>query len=186
MCSVKKGVLRNFAKSTGKHLCQSLFFTSGRLLLIFSIWNILGLQLRYITVGDLKYAFPSVHPTLFYNYVEGSLEYAGNVRVCGKFPDWTAPRLTLPRGQFPDWHFPDGHFPERTIPRPDTSPKDTSPTGHFPTKTFPRPDISLTTFFSENFFFKSFFVCLYQNLLNCDTKLWLESAIINKVEKDMD
>ena len=23
----KKGVLRNFAKSTGKHLCQSLFFT---------------------------------------------------------------------------------------------------------------------------------------------------------------
>ena len=25
-CSVKKGVLRNFAKFTGKHLCQSLFF----------------------------------------------------------------------------------------------------------------------------------------------------------------
>ena len=25
-CSMKKGVLRNFAKSTGKHLCQSLFF----------------------------------------------------------------------------------------------------------------------------------------------------------------
>ena len=25
-CSVKKGVLKNFAKSTGKHLCQSLFF----------------------------------------------------------------------------------------------------------------------------------------------------------------
>ena len=25
-CSVKKGVLRNFAKSTGKHLYQSLFF----------------------------------------------------------------------------------------------------------------------------------------------------------------
>ena len=24
-CSVKKGVLRNFAKFTGKHLCQSLF-----------------------------------------------------------------------------------------------------------------------------------------------------------------
>ena len=23
---LKKGVLRNFAKSTGKHLCQSLFF----------------------------------------------------------------------------------------------------------------------------------------------------------------
>ena len=25
-CSVTKGVLRNFAKFTGKHLCQSLFF----------------------------------------------------------------------------------------------------------------------------------------------------------------
>ena len=76
--------------------------------------------------------------------------------VCGKFPDWTASRLTLPRGQFPD-----GHFPERTIPRPDNSPKDISPTGHFPKLTFPRPDISLTTCFSEIFFFKSFFVCLY-------------------------
>ena len=32
-CSVKKGVLRNFAKFTGKHLCQSLFFNkvAGRL-----------------------------------------------------------------------------------------------------------------------------------------------------------
>ena len=25
-CSVRKGVLRNFTKFTGKHLCQSLFF----------------------------------------------------------------------------------------------------------------------------------------------------------------
>ena len=25
-CSVRKSVLRNFAKFTGKHLCQSLFF----------------------------------------------------------------------------------------------------------------------------------------------------------------
>ena len=25
-CSVRKGFLRNFAKLTGKHLCQSLFF----------------------------------------------------------------------------------------------------------------------------------------------------------------
>ena len=25
-CSTRKGVLRNFTKSTGKHLCQSLFF----------------------------------------------------------------------------------------------------------------------------------------------------------------
>ena len=25
-CSVKKGILKNFKKYTGKHLCQSLFF----------------------------------------------------------------------------------------------------------------------------------------------------------------
>ena len=28
-CSVKKGVLRNFANFTGKHLCQSLFFNKA-------------------------------------------------------------------------------------------------------------------------------------------------------------
>ena len=28
-CSVKKGVLRNVAKFTGKHLCQSLIFIKG-------------------------------------------------------------------------------------------------------------------------------------------------------------
>ena len=27
-CSIRKGVLRNFAKLTGKHLCQNLFFAS--------------------------------------------------------------------------------------------------------------------------------------------------------------
>ena len=27
-CSVKNGVLKNFAKFTGKHLCQSLFFNN--------------------------------------------------------------------------------------------------------------------------------------------------------------
>ena len=28
-CSVKKGVLKNFAKFTGKHLCESLFFNKA-------------------------------------------------------------------------------------------------------------------------------------------------------------
>ena len=32
-CSVKKGVLKNFTKFTGKHLCQSLFFNTGWLYL---------------------------------------------------------------------------------------------------------------------------------------------------------
>ena len=48
-CSIRRGVLKNFAKFTGKHLCQSLFFnkvaglrpflqnTSGRLLLKYPI-----------------------------------------------------------------------------------------------------------------------------------------------------
>ena len=27
VCSIKKGVLRNFSKLTGKHLCQDLLFT---------------------------------------------------------------------------------------------------------------------------------------------------------------
>ena len=31
-CSMKKGVLRNFTKFTGKHLCQSLFFNKVALL----------------------------------------------------------------------------------------------------------------------------------------------------------
>ena len=34
-CSVRKGVFRNFAKFTGKHLCQSLFFNKKRLGLTF-------------------------------------------------------------------------------------------------------------------------------------------------------
>ena len=29
MCSIVKGVLKNFAKFTGKHLCQSLFFNKN-------------------------------------------------------------------------------------------------------------------------------------------------------------
>ena len=32
-CSLQKGILRNFAKLTGKHLCQSLFFNKVAILL---------------------------------------------------------------------------------------------------------------------------------------------------------
>ena len=35
-CSVKKGVIRNFAKFTGKHLCQKLFFKKESLAQVFS------------------------------------------------------------------------------------------------------------------------------------------------------
>ena len=40
-CSVRKGILRNFAKLTGKHLCQSLFFN-----------KVAGLNLFYRTPLD--------------------------------------------------------------------------------------------------------------------------------------
>ena len=35
-CSVRKGILKNFAKFTGKHLCQSLFFNKVTLARAFS------------------------------------------------------------------------------------------------------------------------------------------------------
>ena len=42
-CSIKKGVLRNFTKFTGKHLCQSLFFNKvadlRTLLVNAAIWD---------------------------------------------------------------------------------------------------------------------------------------------------
>ena len=69
-------------------------------------------------------------------------------------PRLTLPRLTLPRtdnsptGQFPDWT-----LPRRTLPR-----LDISPLRYFPERTFPRPDISLTTCFSEIFFFSNHFL----------------------------
>ena len=41
-CSVKKGVLKTFARFTGKHLCQSLFFNKYfRRLLLFPVFAIL-------------------------------------------------------------------------------------------------------------------------------------------------
>ena len=68
-----------------------------------------------------------------------SLWFSYGFSVCGQFPDWTVPRLTLPR-------------------------LDTSPIGHFPTKTFPWTDISLTTCFSEIFFFSNHFLFVYTRI----------------------
>ena len=44
-CSVKKRVLRNFAKLTGKHLCQRLFFNKVAGLRLFTMINKLGLNI---------------------------------------------------------------------------------------------------------------------------------------------
>ena len=38
-CSMKKGVLRNFTKFTGKHLCRSLFFNKVATLLKKRLWH---------------------------------------------------------------------------------------------------------------------------------------------------
>ena len=42
-CSIKKGVLDNFAKCTGKHLCQSPFFNkvAGLSLFLVNFWKLL-------------------------------------------------------------------------------------------------------------------------------------------------
>ena len=50
-CSVKKGVLKNFAKFTGKHLCQGLFFN-----------KVAGLN-HYLLL--LKKVYPSTLVALF-------------------------------------------------------------------------------------------------------------------------
>ena len=48
-CSTKKGVLRNFAKFTGKHLCQSLFFKRPATLLKKRLWC------RFLPVNFAKF-----------------------------------------------------------------------------------------------------------------------------------
>ena len=51
-CSLRKGVLRNFTKFTGKHLCQSLFFNkvAGRLGDCFYLLFILCLKQFFIFI----------------------------------------------------------------------------------------------------------------------------------------
>ena len=55
-CSVKKGVLRNFTKFTGKHLCQSLFFNT--------VADLRLLPLFYcIQILEKSYAIPNMFDT---------------------------------------------------------------------------------------------------------------------------
>ena len=48
MCSMKKGVFRNFAKFRGKRQCQSLFFT-----------KVAGLRHKYFPMNFAKFLKPS-------------------------------------------------------------------------------------------------------------------------------
>ena len=73
-CSIKKGVLRNFTKFTGKHLCQSLFFNKvaglrPATLLKKRLWH------RYFPVNFVKFLrTPFLQNTsgrlLLYRYVK--------------------------------------------------------------------------------------------------------------------
>ena len=58
MCSIKKSILRNFAKFTGKHLCQSLFFNKVAGLRTPSLQNTPGrLLLHLIEIKEKKERF---------------------------------------------------------------------------------------------------------------------------------
>ena len=54
-CSTKKDVLSNFAKSTGKHLCQSLFFDKVADLRPATSKNIFFTEHLWATASDCKY-----------------------------------------------------------------------------------------------------------------------------------
>ena len=56
-CSVRKGVFRNFAKFTGKHLCQSLFLNKVAFLLKKRLWH------RCFSVNFAKFVRASFYKT---------------------------------------------------------------------------------------------------------------------------
>ena len=76
-CSVKKGVLRNFAKFTGKHLCQRLFFNKVADL---SGWLLLE-NLNINNVTDNKLFWKSVKPLLS---AKSRLRYRINISEKGE------------------------------------------------------------------------------------------------------
>ena len=63
-CSVKKGVLKNFAKFTGKHQCQSLFFNRVADHRCFPANFAKFLRTRFIT-GHVRKALSSIYDGAF-------------------------------------------------------------------------------------------------------------------------
>ena len=81
-CSVKKGVLRNFTKFTGKHLHQSLFFNKVA-------------DLRLKTRTDFRYSKLSKKGAGS-NPARGLLELRDDGKISDNGPDWDkAKRLSL-------------------------------------------------------------------------------------------
>ena len=67
-CSVKKGVLRNFAKFTGKHLCQRLFFNKVAGLGL-NCGKVVGKRLMNLFVkGKLKLLGTGNLKSIYHNY----------------------------------------------------------------------------------------------------------------------
>ena len=83
-CSITKGVLRNFAKFTAKHLCQSLFFNKVAGLRPFFIEHLWRLILKTIaTLFSIEKASRnrvSFFSTLFLTEVKVSINVLGVIR----------------------------------------------------------------------------------------------------------
>ena len=86
-CSVKKGVLRNFAKFTKKHLCQSPFLlnTSGRILLFISKVRVFHhISITWLKHWTLFLSIPFCFATLALNFClsYSSADYVGVTFIC--------------------------------------------------------------------------------------------------------
>ena len=126
-CSVRKGVFRNFAKFTGKHLCQSLFFnkvaglsllqkTSGQLLLKLLIQHLVILGIRNKEASNvaniqrychiwMKYVLTSIISTScmiwFFCYFSHEMNNESNPCVELKWLDSSFFKLRTPLWQKP-------------------------------------------------------------------------------------
>ena len=86
-CSVKKGVLRNFAKFTKKHLCQSPFLlnTSERILLFISKVRVFHhISITWLKHWTLFLSIPFCFATLALNFClsYSSADYVGVTFIC--------------------------------------------------------------------------------------------------------
>ena len=64
-CSIEKGVLRNFAKFTAKHLCQSLFFNKVALVQVFCC-GFCEISKNTFSTEDLQTTAPVLQFKCFY------------------------------------------------------------------------------------------------------------------------
>ena len=90
-CSVKIGVLGNFAKVTGKHLCQSLFFNKvaglrSANLLKMSLWHRFSCEFCEISKNTFSYRSPLVAVSANFQDVDGLVTKEFLFFVCSESP----------------------------------------------------------------------------------------------------